>query len=90
MQRTTAPSGATEQSRRIAMPSYENLSTEQLNEALKKSQALLQDARDERAFLGKQTSMHIKVAELNRLDQDIERYQGRVEEIEALIAEKAA
>ena len=72
------------------MPSYETMNTDELNAALKRSQALLEDARDERSFLGRQTSMHIKVAELNRLDQDIERYQGRVEQIEALLAEKAA
>ena len=72
------------------MPSYETMNTEELNAALKRSKALLEDAQDERAFLGKQTSMHIKVAEFKRLDQDIERFEGQVKEIEALLAEKAA
>ena len=72
------------------MPSYETMNTEELNEALKRSKALLEDAQDERAFLGKQTSMHIKVAEFKRLDADIERFEGQVKEIEALLAEKAA
>ena len=49
-------------------------------EALKKSQALLEDARDERAFLGKQTSMHIKVAELKREVSDLLEFVLRVVE----------
>lgn len=72
------------------MPNYENLDSTELKTALTRAQALLQDATDERSFLGKQTSMHIKVAEFNRLDQDIEKFQARVTELEALLATKAA
>ena len=72
------------------MPSYENLTREELLIQLTRNEAILQDALDERSFIGKQTSMHIKVAELNRLDQDAERFEGRVAEIKALLAKLAA
>ncbi len=72
------------------MPNFESMSHEELKAALERARALLQDATDERSFLGKQTSMHIKVAELKRLDQDIEKFHAQVEEIQALLTTKAA
>lgn len=72
------------------MPNYDTMNREELEKALERAQALFEDARDERSFLGKQTSMHIKVAEFNRLDQDIEKFRSQVEQLKALIAQKAA
>jgi len=72
------------------MPNYESMNPEGLRVALARAQAFLQDAIDERSFLGKQTSMHIKVAELVRLDQDVERFGARVDQLKALLADQAA
>ena len=72
------------------MPSYENLTTDELQKQRDRAEALLIDARDERSFIGKQTSMHIKVSELKRLDQDIERFQQRVDELDRRLAEAAS
>jgi hypothetical protein len=72
------------------MPNYEEMTLEQLRKERERAQALLTDARDERAFLGKQTSMHIKVSELNRLDRDIERFETRLTEIDQLIEKRKA
>ena len=72
------------------MPNYETLNREELQAALTRAQAFLVDARDERSFIGKQTSMHIKVAELTRLDQDVEKFGAQVAELEELLAAQAA
>jgi hypothetical protein len=72
------------------MPNFETMNREELKTALDRAQAFEQDAKDERSFLGKQTSMHIKVSEFDRLDQDIEKFGGHVQQIEALIANHSA
>ena len=72
------------------MPNFTEMNLEELQAAKKRAEALLVDAQDERSFLGKQTSMHIKVAEFKRLDQDIEKFTAQVAEIEKLLAAKEA
>lgn len=72
------------------MPNYETLNREELRVALTRARAFLEDAKDERSFIGKQTSMHIKVSELTRLDQDIVKFGGQVVQLEALLSEQAA
>ncbi len=72
------------------MPNFDTMNTAELQFALKRAQAYLEDARDERSFTGKQTSMHIKVSELSRLDQDIKKFQAQVTQLETLIEAQAA
>lgn len=61
------------------------MSIEDLQKELKKNQALLEDANAERGFLAKQTGMHIKAAEFDRIDRDLARYTNNVSEIQKLI-----
>ena len=68
------------------MPDYDNLTLPQLQEELKKNEELLQDVKDERAFMAKQEGMHIVTSEFESLDRDRERYEKRIEEIKARIA----
>lgn len=72
------------------MVDYSKMSDEELKTELEKLEEFQQDARDERAFLGKQTSMHIEVAEFTRIDQEIEKFGERIEEVKRIIAERAA
>lgn len=72
------------------MVDYSKMSTEELTEELSKTEEFLQDAQDERAFLGKQTSMHIEVVEFVRIDQEIEKFEARISEIKRLLEERAA
>lgn len=68
------------------MPNFEDMPLEQLAQEAKRNEQNLEDARQERVFLGKQSGMHISVAELNRLDRDIERYQENLQRIQDVIA----
>ena len=55
---------------------------------LAKNQDLLDDAKHERDFLGKQAGMHINASEFAQIDHDIEKFEARVKEINDLIAQK--
>lgn len=72
------------------MVDYSKMSDEELKTELEKLEEFQQDARDERAFLGKQTSMHIEVVEFTRIDQEIVKFGERIEEVKRIIAERAA
>ncbi len=74
------------------MPNHDELITPELTLALRRSQAFLEDARDERAYLRKQSCKHIKVAEvshLERLDRDVEKFQAQVNHFESLLQAQA-
>ena len=70
------------------MPDYSSLSAAQLHEELARTEGLLQDAMDERAFTAKQSSMHINASVFMQLDQDIARYTERIEALRGLIASR--
>lgn len=71
------------------MPDYTDLSVDQLKAELERTEVLLQDARDERDFTAKQSSMHINASVFMQLDQDIARYSERIESLRGLLASRA-
>ncbi len=68
------------------MKDYSQLNADELQAERKRVQELLQDAEDERRFLGMQSGQHIKVAEFNRIDQDIEKYTSWIKAIDERLA----
>jgi hypothetical protein len=71
------------------MPDYQSLTMDELKAELTKQKAMAEDAQAERDFMGKQTGQHINASVYNQIDHDIEKYDGRVKELEALIAAKS-
>lgn len=63
------------------MPDYTDLSPEELEKELMNAKINMQDAENERRFLGMQSGQHIKVADFERVDRDIEKYKKRVEQL---------
>ncbi len=67
------------------MADYSQMTMEELQAELEKNQGYLEDAQEERNFMGLQTGQHIKVADFARVDDDIERYQRRIQELQGLL-----
>ena len=66
------------------------LGAQELQEQHQRQKALLDDIRDERAFLGKQTGMHINASEFNRLDQEADKAERVIAALETEIAARKA
>lgn len=71
------------------MADYQAMTLDELQTALKKEEFLLDDVQQERAFLGKQSGMHINTSEFARIDRDIERHNERIAKIRETISQKS-
>ncbi len=67
------------------MPSFENLNQDELKAELERTEKKLEDARQERDFMGKLSGAHISASELSRLDLEISRYEDTVSDLKSRI-----
>lgn len=70
------------------MNNYEDLSLEKLQYKLEETKSLLIDNQDERAFIAKQSGMHLSISFFTRLDKEIEKYEKQIEILKHLIEGK--